>query len=93
MHASAGKSVARVDAYDKVTGRASFTDDLCDRGALIARVVHASIANGLVKSIDTTTAQAIPGVVKILTCFDVPDHCFATAGHPWTLDPQGGDFG
>ena len=92
MHASAGKSVARVDAYDKVTGRASFTDDLCDRGALIARVVHASIANGLVKSIDTTTAQAIPGVVKILTCFDVPDHCFATAGHPWTLDPQAQDI-
>ena len=27
-----GKSVQRVDAYDKVTGRARFTDDLCDKG-------------------------------------------------------------
>ena len=27
-----GKSEKRVDAYDKVTGKAQYTDDLCDRG-------------------------------------------------------------
>ena len=37
---STGKSVARVDAFDKVTGRARYTDDLCDRSALVARVLH-----------------------------------------------------
>ena len=87
MRASVGKSAVRVDAYDKAAGRAGYTDDLCDRGALIARVVHATIANGMVKSMDTAAAAEIPGVVRILTCFDVPDHTFATAGHPWTMDP------
>ena len=87
MSASVGKSAIRVDAYDKVTGRANYTDDLCGRDALIAKVVHATVSNGLVKSIDTSEAMKIPGVVRILTCFDAPEHCFATAGHPWTLDP------
>ena len=74
MSASVGNCVPRVDAYDKATGRAKYTDDLCDRSALIAKVVHSTVGNGLVKSIDTSAAEQIPGVVKILTCFDVPSH-------------------
>ena len=35
-----GKSVRRVDAFDKATGRAKYCDDLCDRSALVARVLH-----------------------------------------------------
>lgn len=85
---STGKSVARVDAFDKVTGRARYTDDLCDRSALVARVLHSTIANGVVKRIDTSLAEQIEGVVKIVTCFDVPDFLFPTAGHPWSTDPH-----
>ncbi len=33
MSKSVGKSVVRVDAYEKATGRAKYTDDLCDRCA------------------------------------------------------------
>ena len=33
-----GKSVKRVDAFDKATGRAKYTDDLCDKNALIVKV-------------------------------------------------------
>ena len=83
-----GQKATRVDAYDKVLGRAKYTDDLCDKGAYVAQVLHATIANGLVKSIDTSRAQAIPGVVKVFTCFDVKEkHFFPTAGHPWSTDP------
>ena len=82
-----GKSVVRVDAYEKAAGRAKYMDDLCDRSALVVRICHASIAHGYVKAIDTAEAAAIPGVVKILTCFDVPDIPFPTAGHPWSTDP------
>ena len=88
MSASVGKSATRVDAYDKVTGRARFTDDLCLQDALIVKIVHATESNAWVKSIDTSKAEAMDGVVKVFTCFDVPDHCFPTAGHPWTLDPD-----
>jgi xanthine dehydrogenase molybdenum-binding subunit len=29
----------------------------------------------------------MPGVLKVVTCFDVPDIPFPTAGHPWSTDP------
>ena len=83
-----GKKVTRVDAYDKVIGRTKYTDDLCDKSAYIARVVHSTIAHGRVVSIDTSEAEKIPGVVKVFTCFDLKEkHYFPTAGHPWSTDP------
>lgn len=83
-----GKSVTRVDALDKVTGRSKYTDDLCERNALIAKIYHSTKANGVVTSIDTSEAEKIPGVVKVVTCFDVPKIYFPTAGHPWSTDPS-----
>jgi xanthine dehydrogenase molybdenum-binding subunit len=83
-----GRSVPRVDAYDKATGRAKYTNDLVNRNALIAKILHSTIANGLVVKIDTSRAEKLPGVLKILTCFDVPDIEFPTAGHPWSNDPE-----
>jgi xanthine dehydrogenase molybdenum-binding subunit len=83
-----GKSVNRVDAVDKVTGRARYTDDLADKSALIVKIYHSTIAHGMVTKVDTSEAEKIPGVVKVLTCFDVPDIPFPTAGHPWSTDPH-----
>ena len=81
-----GKSVPRVDAYEKVTGRAKFTDDLILNKCLVARVYHAKIGNGVVKSIDTSEAEALEGVVKVVTFKDVPNHCYPTPGHPWSVE-------
>ena len=81
-----GRSIHRVDAYDKVTGRAMYTDDLRGQGALVAKILHSTIANGLVTGMDLTEAQKVPGVVKILTCFDVPDIQYPTPGHPWSVE-------
>ena len=82
-----GVSKKRIDAFDKVTGRAKFTEDLADKNCYVAKVFRSTIANGVVKSIDTSEAEKIPGVVKIVTCFDVPQYKFPTAGHPWCTDP------
>ena len=82
-----GKSVPRVDAYEKVTGRAKFTEDLIPPRCLIAKVLHASIGNGIVTSIDTSEAEALEGVVKVVTFKDVPEHCYPTPGHPWSVEP------
>ena len=87
MSKSVGKSLKRVDAYDKATGRAKYTDDLCGREALIVKICHSTISHGFVKRIDTAAAERIPGVVRVLTCFDVPEFPFPTAGHPWSTDP------
>ncbi len=83
-----GKNVERTDAKDKVLGRAKYADDICPANALWIKVMHATIAHGLVTSIDISHAVEIPGVVKVLTCFDVPTHPFPTAGHPWSTDPS-----
>ena len=84
-------SIKRVDAYDKVTGAAKYTADLLPAGALVAKVVRSTIANGKVVSFDLTQALQVKGVVRIFTCFDVPDIEFATAGHPYSLDKAKGD--
>ncbi len=83
-----GKPEKRVDAFDKVTGRAMFTDDLCPKPCLEARVLHATIGNGRVVSIDTSEAQKVPGVVGVFTCFDTPDWAYPVAGHPWYADSK-----
>lgn len=78
--------MTRVDAKDKVTGEARYTADLEPKGLLTAKVVRSTIANGVVKSFDLSEALAVPGVVKIVTCFDVPDIQFPTPGHPWSVE-------
>ena len=83
-----GKSIPRIDARDKAAGRTKYADDLCDKSALIAKILHAGIGHGFVKSIDISEAEKVPGVVKIITCFDVPEFYFPTAGHPWSTDPS-----
>ena len=83
-----GKSEVRVDAFDKATGRTKYYEDLVPADALYVRIKHATIAHGYVKSVDTGEAEKIDGVVKIITCFDVPDIPFPTAGHPGSMDPH-----
>lgn len=81
-----GKNMVRVDAREKVTGGAKYTADLEPKGLLVAKVVRSTIANGVVKGFELEEAQKVPGVVKIVTCFDVPDIQFPTAGHPWSVE-------
>ena len=82
-----GKSINRVDAIEKVTGRAKYVDDLTDNNAYVVRILHSTIAHGFVKSMDISEAEKVEGVVRIVTCFDVPDIKFGTAGHPYSTDP------
>ncbi|MEA4893488.1 MAG: xanthine dehydrogenase subunit XdhA [Peptococcaceae bacterium] len=81
-----GKSLPRVDAYAKVTGQAKYTEDLVPVGHLTAMVLRSRIANGLVKEIRTAEASQVPGVHRVVTCFEVPDIMFPTAGHPWSTE-------
>jgi xanthine dehydrogenase molybdenum-binding subunit len=82
-----GKSVKRVDAVAKVTGRARYTDDFFIPGMLVAKYLRSTIAHGRVKKIDCSKAQRLPGVEAVFTYADVPRTQFASAGHPYSLDP------
>ncbi len=81
-----GKSIQRVDARAKVTGQAKYTQDLMTQPMMVAKVVHSTVANGVVTGFDLDEALKVPGVVKIVTCFDVPEIDFCTPGHPWSVE-------
>ncbi|MCD4719680.1 MAG: xanthine dehydrogenase molybdenum-binding subunit XdhA, partial [Desulfobacula sp.] len=82
-----GKSVNRVDAVAKVTGRAEYTQDFYRPNMLVAKYVRSSIAHGRVKTIHVKETKKLTGVEAVLTYEDVPQIKFATAGHPFSMDP------
>ena len=70
---SVGVSMPRVDAADKVTGRAIYTDDIALPNMVYGKILGSPIAHGRVKRIDTSKAEALPGVLAVITGRDVPD--------------------
>jgi len=82
-----GKSVQRLDAVEKVTGRARYSEDFFERDMLVGKVLRSPHAHAIVKRIDVTRARALPGVEAVILPKDLPRRKFATAGHPWSLDP------
>jgi len=68
-----GKSVLRVDGWEKITGAARYTDDLeFGPGLLYAAVVESPFAHARIRSIDPSKAERLPGVVKVVTGKDFP---------------------
>lgn len=67
-----GQSHVRPDAVAKVTGEALFSDDLVFSGMLHARVKRALVPAAVVRKIDTSRAQVLPGVAAVLTAADIP---------------------
>jgi xanthine dehydrogenase YagR molybdenum-binding subunit len=59
----------RVDAYDKVTGTASYGTDRVPDNVAYAMFAVATIGKGRVVEIDTAAAEAVPGVRLVLTRF------------------------
>jgi carbon-monoxide dehydrogenase large subunit len=56
-----------------LTGEARFVDDLVVPGALHAKIVRSPYAHARIRSIDTTEAQGMPGVVAVFTGADLRD--------------------
>ena len=57
-----GKDVPRMDALDKVTGRARYTFDVQLPGMLHGRTLNSTVPHARIKSIDTSQAEKYPGV-------------------------------
>ncbi|MFN2289588.1 MAG: xanthine dehydrogenase family protein molybdopterin-binding subunit [Anaerolineae bacterium] len=68
-----GKSVPRVDAWEKVTGSAVYADDMqFGPGLYYGRLVRSPHAHALIRSIDASKALALPGVKAVVTGQDFP---------------------
>lgn len=66
-----GKGLRRLEAVDKVTGRADYTHHVSLPGMLHAKIVRSHVAHGRLRSIDTTAAKAVPGVYGVFTGADI----------------------
>ncbi|MBI5447075.1 MAG: hypothetical protein HY900_38390, partial [Deltaproteobacteria bacterium] len=67
-----GKRLPRIDAVDKVTGRARYTTDLSLPGVLFGRILRSPHAHARIVKIDTAPAKALPGVRAVITAEDTP---------------------
>ena len=67
-----GKRPIRPDGVDKVTGRAQYGADVYPAGLLHGKVLRSPHAHARILSIDTSKAEAHPGVLAVVTGSDFP---------------------
>ncbi|MCA1953529.1 MAG: xanthine dehydrogenase family protein molybdopterin-binding subunit [Anaerolinea sp.] len=67
-----GQSVQRVDAVAKVRGEALYPGDINLPGQAYMKILFANRPHALIRAIDVSAAEAMPGVLLVLTARDVP---------------------
>jgi CO/xanthine dehydrogenase Mo-binding subunit len=71
-----GQRASRPDVRLHSLGQTKFIDDLSFPGMLHAKIKRAGIASARIKRIDTRAAEAMPGVVAVLTGAEIPVNTF-----------------
>ena len=75
-----GHSVPRSDAVGHVTGRTQFTTDRSVPGMLHLKVVRSPVHHALIRGVDLSAAEHVPGFVRALTYRDVPHNVYTILG-------------
>lgn len=83
---SVGRSLPAPAGPQLVTGRAEFTLDHAPAGLLHMALLRSPHAHARIRAIDTSLAEAIPGVRLVLTHDDVPNVLYSTGRHSSRLD-------
>jgi len=73
-----GKNHIRVDALEKVTGKATYAGDVYLPGMLMCKLLTSNHSHARIKSIDTSAAEVLPGVRCVITGEDYPDARFGS---------------
>ena len=68
-----GHSVKRVDGVEKVTGAAKYVGDITVPGMLYGKILRSTYPHARIRSIDASQAEALPGVIAVLTAADIAD--------------------
>ncbi|MFQ5817211.1 MAG: molybdopterin cofactor-binding domain-containing protein [Terriglobia bacterium] len=68
-----GKRLPMRDGPEKVTGRGLYTDDLVLPRMLVGKIHHSPHAHARIRRIDTAKAEALPGVVAVVTGQEFPN--------------------
>ena len=75
-----GTSPVKHDGIDKVTGRAKFGADFFLPGMLVGKILRSPHPHAVIKSIDTSEAEKLPGVKAVVTRDDFPECKAGTPG-------------
>jgi len=78
-----GQSVTKVDGPALVAGKPVFTLDLDVPGTLVGKILSSPHPHAEIVAIDTSEAEAVPGVRAILHHGNVPRVPYTTAGQGW----------
>ena len=70
--AEVGREIERLDAWRKVLGKALYAADMRLEGLLHMKVLRSDRPHARIRSIDTSRAQGIEGVVRVFTWRDIP---------------------
>ncbi len=62
-----GKSISRLDGYDKVSGTARYTFDVTLPNMAFAKTLRCPLPHANIKNIDVSKAKKLPGVLAVLT--------------------------
>src|ERR1700732_5340743 len=71
MTVQIGRSIPRLEARAKVTGRAEYAHNLRLPGMLYGKIFRSTVAHGRIRRIDTAAARALPGVHRVVTGEDI----------------------
>ena len=82
-----GQSVPRLDAPQKVTGQAIYTDDIKLPGMLYCKMLTSPLPHARIKRIDVSKARALPGVKDVIIGEDTPKVKYGN----WRLVPESQD--
>jgi len=66
-----GRSVPRLEAREKVSGRAEYVHNLRLPGMLYGKIFRSTVPHGRIRGIDTSAARDVPGVHRVVTADDV----------------------
>ena len=72
---SVGKSLIRVDAYSKVTGKAIYPQDIYMENMVYGKTLRSTKAHAYI-TIDTREAEKVEGVIRVFTHKDIPMNKF-----------------
>ena len=67
-----GTTISRIEARDKVTGRAVYAADRKDAGMLYVKVVRSEVPHAEIKGLNLAEARAVPGVFGVWTADNLP---------------------
>ena len=81
-----GARVPMIDSVDKVTGAGMYADDFAFPEMLIGKILHSPHAHARIRSIDTSAAEALPGVFAVVTGRETPvKYGILPIGHDETI--------